>query len=196
MHITGSKSGKVVGGTGLVIHPNYIVTCRHVVEGVDLDPSQEFQGISCTVEPNRLHPHPTEDIALIQVDHPLKPLNGAVFRKPIIAQNVYTMGYPRLPNTRNASLTMQPGAVTNERVTSLKGQDLFLYSAISRPGNSGGPILSEDGFIVGLAVEDHLASYAEEQPFSPHYAGIPTQVVVSAVEELAADIQLVVEAFD
>ena len=133
---------------------------------------------------------------MIQVDHPLKPLNGAVFRKPIIAQNVYTMGYPRLPNTRNASLTMQPGAVTNERVTSLKGQDLFLYSAISRPGNSGGPILSEDGFIVGLAVEDHLASYAEEQPFSPHYAGIPTQVVVSAVEELAADIQLVVEAFD
>ena len=88
---------------------------------------------------------------------------------------------------------MQPGAVTNEHVTTLGGQALFLYSAISRPGNSGGPVLSEDGFVVGMAVEDHRADYNGSQPFAPHYAGVPAEVLVYAVEELAPDIQLVIE---
>ena len=196
VHLTGSKDGEVVGGSGLVIQSNYILTCRHVVEGVDLDTSQEFQGMPCTVEPNMIYLHSTEDIALIRVDRTLTPLKGAVFRKPIIAQSVYTIGYPRLPNTRNASLTMQPGSVTNECVISLSGETLFLYSAISRPGNSGGPILSEDGYVVGVAVEDHSATYAGDQVFSPHYAGIPAEIVVKAVEELVTDIQLVIEELD
>lgn len=196
VHLTGSKDGEVVGGSGLVIQSNYILTCRHVVEGVDLDTSQEFQGMPCTVDPNMIYLHSTEDIALIRVDRTLTPLKGAVFRKPIIAQSVYTIGYPRLPNTRNASLTMQPGSVTNECVMSLSGETLFLYSAISRPGNSGGPILSEDGYVVGVAVEDHSATYAGDQVFSPHYAGIPAEIVVKAVEELVTDIQLVIEELD
>ena len=150
----------------------------------------------CTVDPNMIYLHSTEDIALIRVDRTLTPLKGAVFRKPIIAQSVYTIGYPRLPNTRNASLTMQPGSVTNECVMSLSGETLFLYSAISRPGNSGGPILSEDGYVVGVAVEDHSATYAGDQVFSPHYAGIPAEIVVKAVEELVTDIQLVIEELD
>ena len=193
VHITGRKNGEVVGGTGTVIHPNFVLTCRHVVAGVDVDPQQAFQDKRCAVNPGSIRLHPTEDIALIEVDEALTPFNGAVFRKPIIAQDVYTLGYPKLPNTRDASLTMQGGAVTNERVTSLGGQDLFLYSAVSRPGNSGGPVLSEDGYVVGVAAEDHIGAYVSDEPFSPHYAGIPAETVVTAVEELGPEIQLVVE---
>ena len=193
VHITGNKDGEVVGGTGTVIHPNYVLTCCHVVAGVAVDQQQAFQGKRCAVDADSIRLHQTEDIAVIEVEEALTPINGAVFRKPIIAQDVYTLGYPKLPNTRDASLTMQGGAVTNERVTSLGGQALFLYSAVSRPGNSGGPVLSEDGYVVGVAAEDHLGTYVSDEPFSPHYAGIPAETVVTAVEELCPEIQLVVE---
>lgn len=192
VHITGTKDGEAVGATGVIVHRHHVVTCRHVVEGVDLDACQTFQGKTCEVDAGRVRRHATQDIALIRVDATLTPLHRAVFRQPIVGQPVHTMGFPRLPNTRDATLTMQSGTVTNERVTSLDGQSLFLYSAISRPGNSGGPVVSEDGFVIGLAVEDHIASYRSDERFAPHYAGVPADVVVEAVEELAPEIELVV----
>lgn len=196
VHITGTKGGDAVGATGVIVHRHYVVICRHVVEGVDLDACQSFLGKACAVDADRVRRHATEDIALIRVDATLTPLHRAVFRQPIVGQAVHTMGYPRLPNTRDATLTMQSGTVTNERVTNLDGQSLFLYSAISRPGNSGGPVMSEDGFVIGLATEDHVASYSSDERFAPHYAAVPADVVVETVEELAPEIELVVGKFE
>ena len=98
---------------------------------------------------------------------------------------MYTLGYAKLPGLRDASVTMQQGAVTNESVTSLAKESLFLYSAISRPGNSGGPVMSEDGYFVGLSIVNATGQYHTEDAFSPHYAGIPAQVLVKAVEDLS-----------
>ena len=117
-------------------------------------------------------------------------------RTPVVAQTVYTLGYPRLPGLRDASVTMQQGAVTNESVTSLAGERLFLYSAISRPGNSGGPVMSEDGYLVGISIVDATGKYDATEAFSPHYAGIPAQVVVKAVQDLGLGIQLPFESYE
>ena len=106
---------------------------------------------------------------------------------PIVAKTVYTRGYPKLPGLRDASVTMQPGAVTNESVVSFAGDRLFLFSAISRPGNSGGPVVSEDGYLVGLSIVDATGQYPANEAFSPHYAGIPAQVVVQAVKDRHPD---------
>ena len=91
---------------------------------------------------------------------------------------------------------MQQGAVTNEAVTALSGESLFLFSAISRPGNSGGPIMSEDGYIVGLCNVDAEGKYLPDEAFSPHYAGIPGQIVVYAVKNLGLGIQLPFEDYE
>ena len=115
---------------------------------------------------------------------------------PVVAQTVYTVGYPKLPGLREASVVMQQGVVTNESVTSLAGESLFLYSAISRPGNSGGPVMSEDGYMVGLSIVDATGQYQAKEAFSPHYAGVPSQVVVKAVEDLGLGIQLPFEHYE
>ena len=198
VHITGTNSdGDVVAGTGLVIHPSYVLTCGHVVSDMKVDKQQEFQGQECAVNKDSIHVHDKVDIAIICVDGPpLSPLPGAIFQAPVVAQTVYTLGYPKLAGLRDASVTMQPGAVTNESVTSLSGDELFLYSAISRPGNSGGPVISGEGYLVGLSVVDATGRYRRDEAFSPHYMGIPAQVVVKAVEELCLGIQLPLEDYE
>ena len=198
VHITGTNGdGDAVAGTGLVVHPSHVLTCRHVVSGMKVDERQTFQGKACGISEDAIHEHADVDIAVIRVDGPaLAPLQGAMFQAPVVAQTVYTLGYPKLPRLRDASVVMQPGAVTNEAVTSLGGESLFLYSAIARPGNSGGPVMSDDGYVVGLCTEDVSGEYDRAGAFSPHYAGIPAQVVVEAVASLGLDIQLPFERYE
>ena len=198
VHITGTNDkDDVVAGTGLVIDPSHVLTCRHVVSDMRLDNRQTFQGNEYAVNDESTRAHPDVDLAVVRVDRQsLIPLKGATFQAPVVAQTVYALGYPKLPGLRDASVTMQPGAVTNESVTSISGENLFLYSAISRPGNSGGPVMSEDGYVVGLSTIDATGEYHPDETFSPHYAGIPAQIVVQAVEDLGLGIQLAFQEFE
>ena len=198
VHITGTKEcGASVAGTGLVVDPSHVLTCRHVVGDMVVDKDQTFQDQTCVVDEGSIYKHPEVDVAVIRVEGaPLTPLKGALFLAPVVAQTVYTLGYPKLPGLRDASVTMQQGAVTNESVTSLAGESLFLYSAISRPGNSGGPVMSDDGYVVGLSIVDATGEYFGNKAFSPHYAGIPAQVVGEAVESLGLGIELPFEKYE
>ena len=199
VHITGkNKDGNVKAGTGFVFHPHHILTCRHVVCDMQLDRMQKFQGFECTVDEESVYKHKKDDVAVIRVDEPLKPVAGLVFQPPVIAQTVFTLGYPKIPCTREAPLTMQPGAVTSESVVSLQGKSLFLYSAISRPGNSGGPVISEDGYVVGIASEDLTMESDDEKDsaFSPHYAGVPSHIILKAVADMGLDVEIPFEDFE
>ena len=191
VHITGtSDTDDIVAGTGIVVSPRHVLTCRHVVQDIQLHETQTFQGRRYAIANDSVHAHPVVDVAVLRLHGPpLSPLSTAVFRPPIIADVVYTLGYPKLPGLRDASVTMQHGSVTNAGVTSLEGQSLFLYSAISRPSNSGGPVLSYDGYFVGLCSEDATAQYSADA-FSPHYAGVHAPVVVQAAKELDVGVEL------
>ena len=199
VHITGThkETGDTVAGTGLIVDPSHVLTCRHVVTDMTVDEKQTIQGREYVVDDGSIFPHPAADVAVIRVDGPpMSALQGAVFQRPVVGQTVHTLGYPRLPGLRDATVTIQHGAVTNEAVKSLSGEDLFLYSAISRPGNSGGPVVSDDGYVVGLSIVDATAEYRPDEPFSPHYAGIPAQVVVWAVKNLGLGIELPLENYE
>ena len=199
VQITGrNKQGDIRSGTGFIIHPYHILTCRHVVCDMEVDHKQTFQGVECVVDDQSLYTHGRDDVAVIRVDKQVKPLEGAVFQTPVIGQSVYTLGYPRIPMARNPVLTMQGGAITSESMVKLSGEELFLYSAISRPGNSGGPILSEEGYVVGICSES-LTMHGDQEsdsPFSPHYAGVPSQAIMNAVSEMGLEIPVPFEALE
>ena len=200
VHITGTKVGVECAGTGLVVHESHILTCRHVVTDMKRNLNQVFQGREYAINTDSVYPHPEVDVAVIQVDGPpLSPPPGLLLQSPIVGHTVYTLGYPKLPGLRDASVTMQPGAVTNELVTSLapSKDSLFLYSAIARPGNSGGPVMSEDGYVVGLSIVNAIGQYDDtEDAFFPHHAGIPAQVIVKAMEDLSLDMRLPFENYE
>ena len=87
VHITGTnEDGRVVAGTGLVVHPCHIVTCRHVVSDMTVDPRQTFQGREYAITDGSVHRHHEVDVAVIRVDGaPLSPLKGALMQAPVVA---------------------------------------------------------------------------------------------------------------
>ncbi|MFD2436298.1 S1 family peptidase [Modicisalibacter luteus] len=107
---------------------------------------------------------------------------------------MYTLGYPRIPLSTEPSLVMQRGEVTNPEVTMFSGDKVFLYSAVARPGNSGGPIISESGHVVGIVTESLEENTT--QSGMPFHAGIKTAELTSAVAELDANIELPIETYE
>lgn len=192
VHITGvNEEGDAVAGTGFVVDKRHIVTCRHVVKGMRMDRKQRFKGREYEVQDDSVHSHERDDVAVLRIlKGSLEPIAGLVLRPGTVGETVYALGYPKLPTLREAAVVMQQGTITTGGVTSLEGESLFLYSAISRPGNSGGPIMSEDGYLVGMTSRDLTGEYKDgvARGFAPHYAAVPSQVVVRAIRELGFEL--------
>ena len=189
VQITGkNEEGDCRAGTGVVFHRNYVLTCRHVLTDMVVDSHQVFQGLECAI--CDCFKHDKVDVGVIRVNRRLQTVSGLAFLEPAIAQSVFLLGYPTIPYTIALALTMQPGAVTSESVTTLDGDNVFLYSAISRPGNSGGPVFSSKGYIVGISMGDpsdstsseNLSRKNKKDDFSPHYAGIPSHEIAKAID--------------
>lgn len=198
VHLTGidKETNDVAAGTGLIFHPNYILTCRHVINDMKIDKHQTTnQGQAFDIADQITHQE--ADVGLIRVDSKLAVVKGLAFLDPSISQRVYSLGYPRIPMASEASLVMQSGEVTNESITTTQKEKAFLYSAIVRPGNSGGPLLSIDGYVVGISMQDLIEKNNKENvPFSPHFAGIPASEIARCVAELDAKAVIPMENFE
>lgn len=189
-------------GSGIVFDDHHVLTCRHVVSGMQLAAAQSFQGRTVTVE--EVFRHESEDVAVIRTMEPMTTVPGLGFVDPMVSQKVYRFGYSRVPcsvpsSTGASPLVMQSGEVTNESVPVFGGMELFLYSAISRPGDSGGAIVSDDGYVVGMTTElsdSRVQTREGEDVFSPHYAGIPTHVLARAVDELGLGVGIPLETYE
>ncbi|MGV0748055.1 S1 family peptidase [Mycolicibacter minnesotensis] len=194
------EDGSPVGswGTGLIVDHNLVITNKHVVTGL----AGFSAGLSVYPSSNRANaeqvectciakPHPALDVAVIEAQLPegkyLPRLAGMAFRDPEWADEVYVFGYPRVPMTAEMALTVQRGEVVNPAAETIPDRHkIFLYSAIARPGNSGGPVVAQDGRVIGLVVEDSAESSSTDAgpAAAPFYRGIPSSEVVRALEDL------------
>jgi len=87
-------------------------------------------------------------------------------------------------------LVLHRGEITNTEITTLLEHKLFLYSAIARPGNSGGPVISSSGNVVGLVTEELLG---QDSPNAPFYAGVGGEEVAKAISEIGVPVRLPIE---
>jgi len=74
----------------------------------------------------------------------------------------------------------------------LLGDKVFFFSAVARPGNSGGPIVMIDGHIIGIVSRDFSSSDETSLPF---HAGVPTSEIVKALQEFDENIVLPLETY-
>lgn len=143
---------------------------------------------------------PSVDVAVIEVgfaeNEHLPALGGMAFRDPSWQDDVYVFGYPYVPGLTERPITVARGQMVTPSteaaaVAGYPRQPTFLTSEIARPGDSGGPIVAQDGRVIGLVAENarEVLSTAggvdAESPDSPpFYRGIPAGEVLRAIEYL------------
>lgn len=206
--ITGTRpTGKPGVGSGLVLDERHILTARHVVDdmavnevliGPSMAPPRRVSRPPATVRVVDCRRSEDIDLAVIMVEPTaeigLQPLGGVEFRDPAWGDSTYVLGYPpsQLPDSEDGpNLIVQRGEVVNPAVRHYDRRPRFLYSAIARPGASGGPIVAQDGRVIGMVVADGLSarntcgdklSEEESAEFGSFYLGIPGRDILSELD--------------
>lgn len=151
-------------GSGFVTADNYVVTNAHVVAGTQTAYVDTVVGLK---EARVVYYNPEVDIAVLRAENlglePLAWADGPAYT----GDDAVVMGFPHSgPFTANA-------ARIRERVN-IAGPDIYSNSRVEREsyilrgtvvqGNSGGPLISSDGTVLGLifgaSVDDTDTGYA------------------------------------
>lgn len=133
-------------GTAWFVASNLLVTCWHVVglaqEISFTTPTSEK--IVCTV----IARDECADLALLKAPY-ISDITLPIGEDANIADDVFALGYPN-PEVMGRSIKYTEGSIS-----SLSGlhdnQQLYQLSVPLQPGNSGGPVFSNNGSVIGVA---------------------------------------------
>ena len=133
-------------GTGFAVHPEgVIVTCAHVVEGVE-DVSVSIDGRQV---PGRVIAVDSQnDLAVVKVEYAFERIIALNDELPEQGESCRAIGFP---------LSSDLGTKVKVSTGSIVGDDLRMHErrlqidATVNPGNSGGPVVGENGELYGVA---------------------------------------------
>ncbi len=136
-------------GTGFVISADgYLVTCAHVVHQaasvkVTLG-KQSWNGKVVAIDQ-------AQDLALLKINAKSLPVLAISTAKDVVlAETVRVAGFP-LSNMLGKGIKITSGSVAGRAEENEEGARSFQVDASVNPGNSGGPVIDENGQVVGVA---------------------------------------------
>jgi len=155
------------GGTGSIIRPDgLVITNAHVV--LNKESNRPYRRISVFLKPDRVTGNmdsdlsrrvetklvaydPTLDMALLQMERPPSGLTVISLADPdrvAIGDPVVAIGHPET----GGLWTLTTGTISAEidNFNGVKGKDIFQTEASLNRGNSGGPLLDDEGAMVGV----------------------------------------------
>ncbi|WP_435746060.1 MarP family serine protease [Nocardioides sp. SYSU DS0663] len=155
--------GRGIEGTGFLYAPDRVMTNAHVVAGV-ADPEVEIDGQMSSAEV--VYYNPELDVAVLALESGSRP-TLAFDEGAGPEDGVAILGYPQ-----DGPYHVSAGRIRSEqrlRSPNIYGdgttiREVFSLRGIVRPGNSGGPIVSSGGDVVGVvfaaSVTDDDTGYA------------------------------------
>ncbi len=134
--------------TGFVVHPDgFLLTCAHAVDyGQAKSVTVTLDGK--TYPASVLQCDNTHDLALIQIQaQQLPTLSLANSNAVRLGEEIRAVGYP-MPGVVGADIKMTRGTIAG--VPTLYARKYYQIDAPVNVGNSGGPIVNEQGEVVGI----------------------------------------------
>ncbi|WNJ21559.1 serine protease [Pontibacter sp. G13] len=147
-------------GTGFAIAPDgYIITNQHVVEssrsivvkGINGDFSRSYNAIILAEDKNN-------DLAILKIDLGNNESLGLIpysfnFNTEEVGSDVYSLGFP-LRATMGDEVKLTNGILSSK--TGFKGDITTYQTTVAvQPGNSGGPLINENGEVIGIISAKH-----------------------------------------
>ncbi|WFP16004.1 MarP family serine protease [Citricoccus muralis] len=165
VRITGTayECGQSQTGSGFAVETNRVVTNAHVVAGVTEPLVESLDGEIYVGEV--VHFDPSRDLAVIAFDGDIEALDTG--ERLAEDDDAYVLGYPAGGPFRIAPASVQ--AVGEVSINTIYGQDaeltdIYQLNADVKQGNSGGPLVDEQGDVVGVvfakAASDITVGYA------------------------------------
>lgn len=129
-------------GSGFAINENTIITNAHVVENsrdvtIKLYSNKSITGKVVKKDKDR-------DLALIEVEEELTPLNFNTDENLAIGTEVYAIGAPK-----DIPYTMTKGIISAKN-RKIGNYNYIQIDASINAGNSGGPLVNENGEVIGI----------------------------------------------
>ena len=157
--VKGSSSAvKKGGGFGFALKGGYLVTNNHVIDGAtDVRVWQDKNGSLSSKKATIAVKDKERDLALLKIDSqtadiPYKILSGDLD----VGNEIFALGYP-LVETMGKELKLTTGVISSS-AGFLDDRGTYQISAAVQPGNSGGPLFSDNGQIAGVVVAKHLGA--------------------------------------
>lgn len=175
-------------GSGFMVSDNLLITCAHVVgaaKTVDVFRAGEgvkYKAIVCFVSPDS-----NVDVAILKVINSSVPFEEFHYKdEPVMlsaGETLTILGFPKYKH--DAKNVWINKAMLINQVKAVSGTygyvDKELYA-----GNSGGPVLSEDGSLVGLVIKGNNDAAEVDDIYVDHSAFLSFPDVLNCVKTLKA----------
>ena len=194
------ENGIAGTGSGILINKNTILTCRHNL--TDLTSYKCFiKDYELQIKAHKYHE--VHDIGLVKLSMDLDIGPFPYFGPHYVLDNILTLGYPPLRGMREASLISQKGEV-NAISRDWQNCECITISSTVRPGNSGGPVVSLNGCIIGIVTQfaNSASSVSadkedfKDDPAIPFYNAVSAIAIKEILLELDNTLELLFEDYN
>ncbi|MDR1293495.1 MAG: trypsin-like peptidase domain-containing protein [Bifidobacteriaceae bacterium] len=159
----GSGSGFFIGDKGK--DPEYLITNAHVIEGPHSSGTGEilvvFSGAqNDVVYPEIKHVDYAKDFAILKLSEPTSKRRALPFtlsKDVEVGQSAYALGYPGAAEDASSyspkdvgDMSTTQGIISRKTSAAFADAQVWEMDVAIHPGNSGGPLVTEDGAVIGI----------------------------------------------